>query len=353
MTNFNKVMIARIAWSETYSGGMVLGGHKYLKQKSNGHTYAKNGKQYSEAAGHEAYNFLPHENRCYGYIPPIGKKYVPPNPGDNNKKGWLVIFVAPYMGYGESVAVGWYENATFEWEIEDGQRIYKPQPPQRELPKDSEGHPYTYCVWASKRNVHFISPSLRHLYNVNDGKAKEHLGHTCVYLSGRKSSISDVIQKKLMSYVKKVVKHNESKAFKKIKNNKFCPPEEKKEIEEKAVRRAKTYYKKKGFTVESVERYNCGWDLTITHKKTGAELYVEVKGTSRPYYHFFLSRNEYNAMTDYPKKWVLFLVKDIGQKNRPPRKILKATEAKKALDPFVYEGEYPPKKINRIKKIQN
>ena len=348
MADFSKVMIAKIAWSEEYSGGMVRGGHKYLKQKSNGHTHTKNGKQYSEAAGHEAYNFLPYENRCYGYIPPTGD--VPPNPGDNNKKGWLIIFVAPYMGYGDSVAVGWYENATFEWKTnKEGERHYIPRPHKNGFPKDSEGNPYTYCVWANKKDAHFISPNLRLLYTINDNEAKRHLGHTCAYLSGHDSTIDKNIQKKLMSFVKDVVKHNESKAIEKIQIskksiNKFCPPptEVKKEIEDKAIQRARAYYEERGYTVDSVEHDNCGWDLTATKNKE--ELYVEVKGTSRPYYHFFLSRNEYNAMIDYPKKWILFLVKDIGQKNLPPRKILKAKEAKDILDPFAYEGEYPSKK---------
>jgi hypothetical protein len=358
MADFSKVMIARIAWSEMYSGGKVLGGHKYLKQKSNGRTHTKNGKQYSEAAGHEAYNFLPYENRCYGYIPPTDD--VPPNPGDNNKKGWLVIFVAPYMGYGESVAVGWYENATFEWETnKKGKRTYMQRPHKKEFPKDSERKPYTYCVWANKKNVHFISPNLRLLYTANDSEAKKHLGRTCVYLSGHKSSISDAIRKKLMSFVKNVVKHNESKAFDKINLSpksirKFCPPptEVKKEIEDKAVKRAIAYYGKE-YNIESVERENLGWDLTVTHKKTGEELYVEVKGTSRPYYHFFLSRNEYNKRKEYRKKWVLFLVKDVGRKTHPPCTILKASEVKNTLTPFAYEGEYHPKKkkINRGKKF--
>lgn len=349
MADFSKVMIAKIAWSEAYSGGMVSGGHNYLKQKSNGHTHTKNGKQYSEAAGHEAYNFLPYENRCYGYIPPIGRKYVPPKPTE--PKGWLVIFIAPYMGYGENVAVGWYENATFEWKTnKDGKRLYLPRPHKNGFPKDSEGKPYTYCVWANKKDVHFISPNLRLLYTVNDDEAKRHLGRTCIYLKGQDSIIDKDIQKKLMLFVKDVVKHNESKAIEKIQIskksiNKFCPPptEVKKEIEDKAIQCAKAYYKKE-YNVESVECENLGWDLTITHKKTGEEKYIEVKGTSRPYYHFFLSRNEYNAMIKFPKKWVLFLAKDVSQKDPPPHKILKAKEAENTLDPFAYEGEYPPKK---------
>ena len=34
MADFSKVMIAKIAWSEAYSGGTVYGRHGYLKEKS-------------------------------------------------------------------------------------------------------------------------------------------------------------------------------------------------------------------------------------------------------------------------------------------------------------------------------
>lgn len=217
MADFSKVMIAKIAWSEAYSGGMVRGGHKYLKQKSNGNTHIKNGRQYSEAAGHEAYNFLPYENRCYGYIPPTGD--APPNPGDNNKEGWLVVFIAPYMGYGDSVAVGWYENATFEWKTnKEGKRLYLPRPHKNGFPKDSDGDPYTYCVWANKKDAHFISPNLRRLYTINDDKVKRCLGHTCAYLSGHNSIIDKNIQKKTNDFCSKSCKTQRIKGHQKNQN---------------------------------------------------------------------------------------------------------------------------------------
>jgi hypothetical protein len=153
-----------------------------------------------------------------------------------------------------------------------------------------------------------------------------------------------------MSFVKKVVEYDDTKATEKIEIsdkvlNGFCPPstEAEKEIEDEAIRRAITHYKK-DYKVKSVERENLGWDLTITHKKTGVKKYIEVKGTSRSTYHFFLSRKEYSKSKKFPKEWFLFIVKDIGKKTDSPPKILRAAEVKNTLDPFVYEGEYPPKK---------
>ena len=78
--------------------------------------------------------------------------------------------------------------------------------------------------------------------------------------------------------------------------SKYTPPETemKKEIEKIAVEIASSYYRENGYTVTSVERENCGWDLTV--RKDGKELHIEVKGTSRNDFHFFLSKNEYDKM---------------------------------------------------------
>lgn len=346
MVNFSKVMIAKIAWSEAYSGGTVYGRHAYLKEKSKKRVHTRNGKTYFEAVGHETYNFLSYDKRCYGYIPPIGEDYVPPNPTD--PKGWLVIFVAPYMGYGNYVAVGWYENATFEWNTKNGIRIYKKRPHDKNFPKDEENKDFTYCLKTNKKDAHLIKSSFRPLYTVKGGVAK-HLGRTCIYLEGQKSVLERKHRIKLMTFVKNVVEYDDTKATKKIEIsdkalNNFCPPptEVKKEIEDEAIRRAIAYYEKE-YNVKSVERENLGWDLTITHQKTGEELYIEVKGTSRTTYHFFLSRKENDKRKKYPKKWILFLVKDVGRKTISPPQILKATEVENILDPFAYEGEYPPK----------
>ena len=222
---FDKVMIARVAWSEIYSGGTVYGTHRYLQNKARGRTHRKDGKKYYEAAGHEAYNFSPYRGKCYGYIPPSGEQYVPPHP--ENKDGWLVIFVAPYLGYGEPVAVGWYENASFEWKEQKKRRVYKERPCGKNFPIDDEGKKYTYCVSTNERNAHLIRSDFRILYAV-PGSAVPYLGRTWRYLEGQKCKIRESI-KILMSFVKRVVQYNEKAAMSKIEISdkalkKYCPP---------------------------------------------------------------------------------------------------------------------------------
>ena len=90
----------------------------------------------------------------------------------------------------------------------------------------------------------------------------------------------------------------------------------KKEIEDTAIKIAKRYYRNKGYDVKSVENENCGWDLTI--RRDGKELHIEVKGTSRKDYHFFLSKNEYDRMISDPK-WRLFVAKNVLEDPDPDR----------------------------------
>ena len=120
---------------------------------------------------------------------------------------------------------------------------------------------------------------------------------------------------------------------------KYTPPETevKREIEKTAVDVASNYYAEKGFSVKSVENENLGWDLIVV--KNNEELHVEVKGTSRNDYHFFLSKQEYEKMKN-DSKWRLFVVKDaLG--NPEHKEILNSDiEEFFDLEPFCFEGSW-------------
>ena len=124
---------------------------------------------------------------------------------------------------------------------------------------------------------------------------------------------------------------------------KYSPPETevKKEIERKAIEIATEYYKQRDFFVESVEGENCGWDLTVIAKNPNinVELHVEVKGTSRNDYHFFLSANEYDKMKNDPK-WILFVVKNILDKPESESIFRFDIERYFNLEPFCFEGSW-------------
>ena len=118
---------------------------------------------------------------------------------------------------------------------------------------------------------------------------------------------------------------------------KYTPPETevKREIEKTAVEIASNYYAEKGYSVKSVENENLGWDLTVV--KTEEELHVEVKGTSRNDYHFFLSKQEYKKMNG-DSKWRLFVVKDALGNPKHEEILNSDIEKFFDLEPYCLEG---------------
>lgn len=127
-----------------------------------------------------------------------------------------------------------------------------------------------------------------------------------------------------------------------VSASKYMPPETemKNEIEDNAIKKAKLYYKSKGYTVTSVEKENCGWDLTVV-SRDGKELHIEVKGTSRNEFHFFLSKNEYNQMK-IDSNWRLFVVKNVLEDPDPDFVVKRPENVEKLFDliPFCFEGTW-------------
>lgn len=126
-----------------------------------------------------------------------------------------------------------------------------------------------------------------------------------------------------------------------VSASKYTPPETemKREIEKIAVEIASSYYRENGYTVTSVEHENCGWDLTVFRASDCKELHIEVKGTSRNEFHFFLSKNEYDKMMNDPK-WRLFVAKNVLEDPDPECIVKRRQNVEKLFDliPFCIEG---------------
>lgn len=75
-------------------------------------------------------------------------------------------------------------------------------------------------------------------------------------------------------------------------------------VEQKAVSAAIEYYRDLGFEVESVEKDNCGWDLTATHP-SGAKHLIEVKGLSGQQISVQLTPNEYKTLKKRHNDYIL------------------------------------------------
>jgi hypothetical protein len=116
---FEQIMFAGIGWGDLYKGDEDLRGN-FREPNESGSWY-------------ERFNFKSINNRCYGYIPPMGGAHAPPKP--QNRDGWLVVFGAQQDGYGSLVPVGWYEDARFEESY-------------TRRPETGLDEPYTYVVSA-------------------------------------------------------------------------------------------------------------------------------------------------------------------------------------------------------------
>ena len=334
---YDKIALVKVAWSDNgYQGDFVSGNYGY-------------GKDFCESEennvvsfrGHEAYNFKAYKEMCYAYIPPIRKNKegegIPPKPMDPN--GWLVIFLS-YKST-KLYIVGWYENASF---VEYTSREeYKDK--SIEFPKDAENENYKYCVKAQKEKVYVPLCPIK----CESEEIKLHLKRQILYVKGNESSVNANVLKTIESYLENVIcdklnADNDKPHFVKPRLlKKYIPPETevKKEIEDNAVAHVRKELEKKGYHVKSVEDDNCGWDLTCISKKNGEEIHVEVKGTSRDDFHFFLSRNEYRAMERSLKKgpeWILVVVRNVL--SSPESKYVYANCVKDCFDiePFCFEG---------------
>jgi len=275
-----RIAIAKTAWSDTYDGEELQGRHRYLSQYRD---------------GHEKFNFkVGPDGYYYGYLPPIGRRYQPPQPTDRH--GWLVLFVAPLNGNGPLVPVGWYENASFEtsWTPR------KEYAAKRPLPRDVRGNKYTYTVRA--RKAHLIPPEQRSMIVV---PGAPHLRSTpIVYARGQGDAAA--WRAAYARIALRVVSTWDRAAGRAIVSGVGFPSTaHSRTVDAAAIRIAKQWLKSKGYSVFDYQTDCCGYDLGA-RRNLEPELHVEVKGTSNPLEHFYLTRNEYAAMNE--PCWRLLLV---------------------------------------------
>ncbi|GAB2611597.1 protein NO VEIN domain-containing protein [Kribbella endophytica] len=85
----------------------------------------------------------------------------------------------------------------------------------------------------------------------------------------------------------------------------FGESEANRRVEKAAVDFVVRAYRAEKYSVRSVERDHCGWDLTVSRGEDA--LHVEVKGASGPLPRFFLTANEYQHAAIDPR-WRLVIV---------------------------------------------
>lgn len=302
-----RIALVKTGWSDHYEGGPVLGRYAHIQE-------------FDEA--HERFNFLRHsDGRFYGCLPPIGQSERPPQP--RVKDDWLLVFVSARDGNGPLTVVGWYEGATFH-------EKYIPRPEYSDsdgLELDIHGSKYNYCL--SAYSAHLI-PTAERTATVPGDRFRR---TPVLYLRG--NGKDDAWRRELAEFAESLVS-----ARAKSKPSQpwlaFPDPERRKRVEEAAINAAKELLQKKKYHVKDRQKDKCGYDLLARHRKTGAVLHVEVKGTSGQARHFYMSRNELRYMPS--PQWRLIMVCDALGSAQVEMLTAKEVHRKFSIDPFAWEA---------------
>lgn len=275
------VIFCNVGWMEYYEGlkhgDQIVGGGSYVKEKKR---------------GHEICNFAPSRNILYGYVQPSGAQInierIGASADDESIHGVTVIWTATRPTGGTAV-VGWFKNATV---FREYQRF--PKPPAIQKQNGIDG----YWIKAPFDQAHLLRVDERTLEIPR--QVKGGLGQANIWYADKPESAS---------IVKRVLDLVGGKRAQPViaKSRKGKQDQERKaEIEESAIRLCCEHFEGLGYSVESVEKDNVGWDLEATSGKT--LLRIEVKGLSGSVFSVELTPNEYRAFLEESDAYRLAVV---------------------------------------------
>lgn len=278
-----------IGWMKNYTGtdasDPTIGGHGYLDNHDH---------------GAEAFNFLPTKDRTFrGYRPPgAGQKTDISRLGAGTKDefidGVLVVWIAREKGSGETLIVGWYDNA----------RVYRSaQPGGVFLYGNREDYSAEARIEDSK-----LLPEVARSFRIASSRTKPGEGF------GQKPTWygSDAVNKRVWQYISSFQSSAPPRPKPKGKKPpRNLDPELRCKVEQSAVEHARAYYKAKygeDCYIKSVEKDAAGWDLEVYCAEP--PLLVEVKGLMNSDLVCELTPNEYKKMKDRAnrKRYVVYVV---------------------------------------------
>ena len=281
-----RIAIIKTGWCETYDGDMVGGAHANIAEHEE---------------GHERYNFRPGpEGGFFAYTPPIGQNEAAPSP--KNLSDWLVFVVAKRPKRSGIYLVGWYEDAIFQGE-------YLPRPEYEMSPplleQDIHGGRFSYTITAP---VGTLIPAPARTFSFRGDYTKR---SPIYYLrgNGEKGAWREELAQTLLA---EKARYEASVAGAQAiaplaPSTGICGDKERRtEVEQASVSHVRAHFGE-DYHFSDRQKDNCGFDLLFTHKVTGKEHHVEVKGTAMPDAHFFISKNEL-AYAEQSPHWQLAMV---------------------------------------------
>lgn len=324
----NKMVFFNVTWMEKYNGlsgpdTVLSGGGSFVDE----HGY-----------GEEMYNFRKIDGKVYGYVQTRGShnlQRLGAKPGAQYIEDITVVFTAKAKEGGVYI-VGWYKNATV---FRDHQ---KSNLEERKFHDEYIG----YYTLANIENAVLVPPDLRRSLPKIPTGIKGGMGQRNVWYADSELGLEfkkevlaainnyednlileDVRAKARQSNIEKIeeVENNaieslvREQALDSIDNNEIAADiltnnaiarqpnvELRQKVEKTAIDLVTQEYKRRAYTVKSVEKENKGWDLEAQISKTN--LKIEVKGLSGPNLTIELTPNEYEQMNNHKDTYRLAVV---------------------------------------------
>jgi len=249
-----------------------------------------------EGMGHEVCNFAAYQGMVYGYVQPPKAKGQPGEGqikieriGGNQEdfiSNVLVVWTAT-RPEGRTVIVGWYKNATVYRYYQEFQNI-----PRLHNNNGLKG----YRFKAKNKDAVLLAVDER-TFEI-PRRVKGGMGQANVWYADAPES------KALLKEIEKFIGGNRKKPV--GKRSRKTDPEKNAKVEKAAIKNTVKYFEGIGYTVESVEKDNVGWDLEATLGKK--KLLIEVKGLSGSGLSVELTPNEYNAFSEENESYRLCVV---------------------------------------------
>jgi hypothetical protein len=284
------MIFLRVAWMTRYqgigSGDTPVGGGAYIAE---------------HGFGHEIFNFQQFQGAMYGYGQPPGRKdkwsdakinltRLGADAEDKSVSGVLAVWMATWpMGGG--FIVGWYKNATLfrDW-----------QSPPAGSARTHAGTDCGYYVTAKSEDVVLLAPDERNFPVPQQEKGG--FGQSNIWYA------DDPEQHR--QFRENVLRYVDSRQLPHTAGD-LPPPHQpdpllRQKVEKIAVETTTKHFTRLGYTVDSVEQDNIGWDLNAVSGKR--ELKLEVKGLSGEQIVVELTPNEYKAMKTHTASYRICVV---------------------------------------------
>lgn len=303
MENEKKILFCNIAQMIDYQGIT-----KDDKPRYGGEFVEKTGK------AHESCNFSPNKGTYYGYVRPSGEKSIKiENLGASGKdccsvSGVTVIWTARRIDRKRGTTIiGWYENATVFRRYKDFTDINVK--PSRLQSKDG----ITGC--RIKASICKPLPVHARLYEIPRGSGGMSRNNIWYGNNSYNKRVLEFIRfvnsrwgdgdEDVVNAVREYMGIQENKPSQASNHGWGGTPEDKKKVEEAAIKRCKRYYEK-NYKVKDVQTENKGWDLQA--ESNNELLRIEVKGVSTSSPSVMLTPNEYKALKEYESSYHLAVV---------------------------------------------